>query len=309
MTYDQQPQNPSPQVPQYQANGQAQSQYSQTPYSQPQYSQTQHVQQPQYGQPTAQPQAVYYQSPAGAGAGAGYAAPASAIPAQVASVTERAERTSITRAYAEMTAGLAVTAVVAVLTQTFGLLDSFLATTGSLGWIGLMLVQIVMAIAIGNRAMNLKAGAARVLFYLYAALMGFTLSSIFMVYDLGSIGTVLALCTGFFFVLTMLSLTMRSSMLKAGPILLAALIALIVGEIIIMLVAPGSTGLMVISAIGVLIFAGLTMYDAQKTRVLFAQYAGQPEAIKSLSIVCALNLYLDFVNMFLYLLRLFGSRD
>lgn len=295
MTYDQQHQNPSSQSPQYQYNGQAQSEYSQ----------------PQYGQPTAQPQVAYpyYQSPAGAGAGTAYAAPASAIPAQVASATERAERTSITRAYAEMTVGLAITAVVAVLTQTFGLLNSFLAATGSLGWIGLMLVQIVMAIAIGNRAMSLKAGAARVLFYLYAALMGFTLSSIFMVYDLGSIGTVLALCTGFFFVLTMLSLTMRSSLLKAGPILLAALIALIVGELIIMLVAPGSTGIMVISAIGVLIFAGLTMYDAQKTRVLFAQYAGQPEAIKSLSIVCALNLYLDFVNMFLYLLRLFGSRD
>lgn len=295
MTYDQQHQNPSPQTPQYQYNGQAQSEYSQ----------------PQYGQPTAQPQVAYpyYQSPAGAGAGTAYAAPASAIPAQVASATERAERTSITRAYAEMTAGLAITAVVAVLTQTFGLLNSFLAATGSLGWIGLMLVQIIMAIAIGNQAMSLKAGAARVLFYLYAALMGFTLSSIFMVYDLGSIGTVLALCTGFFFVLTMLSLTMRSSLLKAGPILLAALIALIVGELIIMLVAPGSTGIMVISAIGVLIFAGLTMYDAQKTRVLFAQYAGQPEAIKSLSIVCALNLYLDFVNMFLYLLRLFGGRD
>ena len=303
MTYDQQPQNPSPQHIQYQADGQGQPQYGQPQYGQPQYGQ------PQYGQPTAQPQAVYYQSPAGAGASAGYAAPASAIPAQVASVTEHAERTSMIRAYAEMTAGLAVTAVVAALTQTFGLLNSFLAATGSLGWIGLMLVQIVMAIAIGNRAMNLKAGAARVLFYLYAALMGFTLSSIFMIYDIGSIGTVLALCTGFFFVLTMLSLTMRSSLLKAGPILLAALITLIVGEFFIMLVAPGSTVIMVISAIGVLIFAGLTMYDAQKTRVLFAQYAGQPEAIKSLSIVCALNLYLDFVNMFLYLLRLFGSRD
>ncbi|MEJ5922336.1 Bax inhibitor-1/YccA family protein [Bifidobacterium thermophilum] len=285
MTYDQQPQNPS------------------TQYGQTQYNQT------QYGQPAAQPQGAYYQYQSPAGAGAGYMAQVSTIPAQVASATERAERTSITRAYAEMTAGLAVTAVVAVLTQMFGLLNSFLTTTGGLGWIGLMLVQIVMAIAIGNRAMNLKAGAARVLFYLYAALMGFTLSSIFMVYDLGSIGTVLALCTGFFFVLTMLSLTMRGNMLKAGPILLAALIALIVGEIIIMLVAPGSTGLMVISAIGVLIFAGLTMYDAQQTRALFAQYAGQPEAIKSLSIVCALNLYLDFVNMFLYLLRLFGGRD
>ena len=110
MTYDQQPQNPSPQHIQYQADGQGQPQYGQPQYGQPQYGQ------PQYGQPTAQPQAVYYQSPAGAGASAEYAAPASAIPAQVASVTEHAERASMIRAYAEMAAGLAVTAVVAVLT-------------------------------------------------------------------------------------------------------------------------------------------------------------------------------------------------
>lgn len=66
---------------------------------------------------------------------------------------------------------------------------------------------------------------------------------------------------------------------------------------------------MVISAVGVLIFAGMTAYDAQRTRALFAQYATNPDMIKRLSIVCALSLYLDFVNMFLYLLRLFGGRN
>ena len=68
--------------------------------------------------------------------------------------------------------------------------------------------------------------------------------------------------------------------------------------------------LMVISAIGLVLFAGMTVYDAQATRALIAQYAGQGEdMVKKVSIICALNLYLDFINMFLYILQLFGDRD
>ena len=65
-----------------------------------------------------------------------------------------------------------------------------------------------------------------------------------------------------------------------------------------------------VSAIGIILFAGLTMYDAQQTRVIFAAYHSQgPEAIKRVSILCALNLYLDFVNLFLYILNLVGDRN
>ena len=99
-------------------------------------------------------------------------------------------------------------------------------------------------------------------------------------------------------------------MLKAGPVLLAGLIVLIIAEVLLAIFAPGDTALMLISAIGLVLFAGMTVYDAQATRALFAQYAGEgPDMIKKISILCALNLYLDFVNMFLYILRLFGSRN
>ena len=152
--------------------------------------------------------------------------------------------------------------------------------------------------------------SARVMFYVYAALMGFTLSIIFAVYDLGTIGISLALCAGFFFALTMLGRTTKFNMLKAGPVLLAGLIVLIIAEVLLAIFAPGDTALMLISAIGLVLFAGMTVYDAQATRALFAQYAGEgPDMIKKISILCALNLYLDFVNMFLYILRLFGSRN
>ena len=222
---------------------------------------------------------------------------------------DNAVRVSVTRAYAEMTAGLVVTAVVAVLTQMTGALESFHTATGSLGWIGLLIVQVVMAVALGARAMSMRPATARMVFYLYAALMGFTLSSIFYVYDLSSIGMALGLSIGFFFALTMLALTTKRDMLKAGPILFTALLVLIIGEVVLMFISPSDSTVMLVSAIGLLIFAGLTAYDAQKTRALFATYGTDTVAIKRLSIVCALNLYLDFVNMFLYLLRLFGSRN
>ena len=156
----------------------------------------------------------------------------------------------------------------------------------------------------------IKASTARVMFYVYAALMGFTLSSIFLVYSISDIGVALVLCAAFFFVLTMFSLTTKFDMLKAGPILMVGLVVLIISQIVLMFVPGSTTGMRIICAFGLILFAGMTLYDAQQTRALFSAYEAQgPEMIKKISIICALNLYLDFVNMFLYILQLFGSRD
>ena len=140
--------------------------------------------------------------------------------------------------------------------------------------------------------------------------MGFTLSSIFLVYSISDIGVALVLCAAFFFVLTMFSLTTKFDMLKAGPILMVSLVVLIISQIVLMFVPGSTTGMRIICAFGLILFAGMTLYDAQQTRALFSAYEAQgPEMIKKISIICALNLYLDFVNMFLYILQLFGSRD
>ena len=255
MTFGQQPQGGN--TPNNNLNGQ-----------QPQYQYQYNAQQPQYGQSQYQ-QYGYAQNGT------------AAINTQAAYAYEEAQRVSVTRAYGEMTIGLLVTAVVAIVTQMTGLYIT-----------------------------RMTPSSARVMFYVYAALMGFTLSIIFAVYDLGTIGISLALCAGFFFALTMLGRTTKFNMLKAGPVLLAGLIVLIIAEVLLAIFAPGDTALMLISAIGLVLFAGMTVYDAQATRALFAQYAGEgPDMIKKISILCALNLYLDFVNMFLYILRLFGSRN
>ena len=270
---------------QYNPNQYPAGQYNQTPYGQNQY---------QYA-----PQNAYTQG-----------VPSAAIPTQATYSYERAERVSVTRAYGEMTIGLLVTAAVAIITQMTGAYIALIQALGVIGVWAPLIVEVVLAIYLAARIEKITPTTARVMFYVYAAIMGFSLSTIFMAYDLGTIGISLALCAGFFFALTMLGMTTKVNVLKAGPVLMVGLIVLIIAEVLLMIFAPGQTTLMVVSAIGLVLFAGMTVYDAQATRALFAQYAGQGEdMIKKVSIICALNLYLDFVNIFLYILQLLGNRD
>ncbi|KAB7791177.1 Bax inhibitor-1/YccA family protein [Bifidobacterium leontopitheci] len=290
MTFGQQPQNGNPYYggnqqynnvnQQYNNNGQYQQQYQQAPYGGQQYAYA-----TANGPAVMDAQATYSYD-------------------QV----QQARRVSVTRAYGEMTLGLIVTALVAVLGQNA--YYDFLMATGNVGLIGLCIVQVGLAVVLGARIMQMKASTARIMFYVYAALMGFTLSSIFWLFAPQAIGVSLGLCAAFFFVLTMFSLTTKFDMLKLGPILMVGLIVLIIAQLVLFFV-PGTTETTrIICAIGLVLFAGMTMYDAQQTRMLFQQYEAQgPEMIKKVSIICALNLYLDFVNMFLYILQLFGSRD
>lgn len=300
MTFGQQPQNNGQYNPQYntpdynaaQQSGYGQ-QYAQSGYGQDYYAQPQ-------GAPTYQ-----YAPQDAAGAGAG----AATINTTMTYNYEEARRVSVTKVYGEMTIGILVTAVVAVLGQITGAYYSFLMATGMVGLIGLCVVQITLAVVLGMRVTKMKSATARVMFYVYAALMGFTLSSIFMVYDLGSIGVALGVTAAFFFALTMFGMTTKFNMLKAGPILMIGLIVLIISQIVLAFVqVDGMTK--IVCAIGLILFAGMTIYDAQSTRALLTEYEAQgPEMVKKISILCALNLYLDFVNMFLYILQLLGNRD
>ena len=222
---------------------------------------------------------------------------------------EEARRASVTKVYGEMTIGVIVTAIVAFIGQMTGTYYAFLASTGAIGLIALCVVQVGLAVVLGARVTKMKSGTARVMFYVYAALMGFTLSSIFMVYSLGSIVTALGITAAFFFALTMFGMATKINMLKAGPILMIGLIVLIISQLVLMFLhVDGMT--QIVCALGLILFAGMTIYDAQSTRALLSQYEAQgPEMVKRVSILCALNLYLDFVNMFLYILQLLGNRD
>lgn len=224
---------------------------------------------------------------------------------------ERAEHVSVTKAYGEMTIGLLVTAVVAILTQMTGLYLKLIAATGVIGvWLP-AIVEVVLVFVLAARIMKMQTSTARALFYIYAALNGFSMSIIFAAYDISTIGIAFGICAVYFLALTMFGLTTKGNMLKAGPILMIGLIVLIVAELVIYIFFPTQTALMWIAAIGLILFSGLTVYDAQFTKRAFASYANQgPQMIERISILCALNLYLDFINIFLYILQLFGnSRD
>lgn len=228
--------------------------------------------------------------------------------AQPVRVSERTIQHSVAAAYGEMAVGLVLTAAVSWLSASSGLVLRFLNSVGQFGWYALLIGQVVLAVALGAKALSMSPGLARVLFYVYAATMGFSLSTIFFIYDIGSIGLAFGLTAGFFLCLTMIGLTTKRDMLKAGPILGIALIVLIISQVVMMLFnASGAT--MIVAAISLIIFAGLTVYDAQKTRALYRQYGTNETMVKRVSILAALNLYLDFVNIFLSLLQLFGNRN
>lgn len=129
----------------------------------------------QYNQYNAQPQYAY--APNGT----------AAVNVQTTYSYEQAERSSVNSAYTHMTLGLIVTAVVAIITQMSGAYLALIQTTGIIGIFAPAVIEIVLAIYLGARIHTMKVSTAYVMFYVYAALMGFTLSTIFMAYDLGTI--------------------------------------------------------------------------------------------------------------------------
>ncbi|WP_281666833.1 Bax inhibitor-1/YccA family protein [Parascardovia denticolens] len=219
---------------------------------------------------------------------------------------ERARHTSVTRAYFEMFLGILVAAAIAVLSAINGWFISFYQATGTIGYWGIVIAQLVLVVVLSTNISKMNTTVARLIFYLYAASMGFTLSVVFGVYGLTTIGLAFGLSSLFFLVLTMIGLTTKRNLLAWGPILFAALLTLVVVEILLMIFNAGGAT-MLISGISIVLFAGFTAYDAQKTRVILGQYQGQPEMIKKVSILCALDLYLDFINFFVSLLQLLGG--
>jgi FtsH-binding integral membrane protein len=145
------------------------------------------------------------------------------------------------------------------------------------------------------------------LFLLYSAVMGASLSFIFMIYTSGSIVGTFAAASGMFGLMAVVGYTTNTDLTKFGSIMMMGLLGIIVASIINWFV--GSDGLdYIISFIGVLVFTGLTAYDVQKLKRIGAGVEFGTAQTSKLVIMGALNLYLDFINLFLFLLRLFGSR-
>jgi len=220
-------------------------------------------------------------------------------------VVDQGLRRHMLSIYNYMTSGVLLTGIVALLTASTGLVYSI--ATGPLMWIvALSPLAIVFAMSFG--ANRFSTGTLQALFWGFAVLMGLSLSTLFLVYTGGSIAVTFFATAAAFAGLSLVGYTTRKDLSAMGTFLIMGVIGLIVASVVNMFV--GSASLMwAISFLGVLIFAGLTAYDTQRLKNQYFQLRGTDWAGKAV-VLGALSLYLDFINMFLFLLRFMGaSRD
>jgi FtsH-binding integral membrane protein len=221
-------------------------------------------------------------------------------------------RTFTGRVMTYMAAAIAISGVIAYLFGTNTGLLSYMVDfeTGSLktlAWISIFApFGLVLLMSAGINKMS--APTMLLVFIAFAALMGLSLSTIFLVYSLGSIYLTFFVTAITFGIMAVLGYYTQTDLTKFGGILRMALIGLIVAMVVNMFMGSPMMDY-VISMIGVLIFTGLTAYDMQKIRQLGMQIEAGTEGESKMALLGALTLYLDFINLFLFLLRFLGNRD
>lgn len=211
------------------------------------------------------------------------------------------------KVYVWMTLALVITGVTAYGVATSPGLMMAIATNKLLFW-GLIIAEFGLVLAISAAINKLSLTTATMLFVLYSVINGATLSFIFAVYTMSSIASVFFITAGTFAVMAFIGYTTKKDLTSMGKILLMALIGIIIATVVNIFLK--STGLeMIVSYLGVLIFVGLTAYDSQKIKQMLLMAPDAGEGAQKLALLGALSLYLDFVNLFIYLLRIFGRRE
>ena len=208
--------------------------------------------------------------------------------------------------YMQMAAALSITGLVAYFlsqSQDFWL---FLANNASLIWV-VLIAQIVLVIWLSARFTRMSMTTATLLFILYSAMMGVTMSTIFMVYTMSSIASVFFITAGMFLVMSLLGYFTRMDLTRLGSVLFMALIGVIIASLVNIFLKSEML-YWVVSYVAVVVFVGLTAYDTQKIKQMLVEYGEVDEMGYKLALFGALTLYLDFINLFLYLLRIFGDR-
>jgi FtsH-binding integral membrane protein len=210
------------------------------------------------------------------------------------------QRSIISQAYLWMTVGLAVTGVVAALVAASPAMLTFIFGNVFI-FFGLLLVEIILVITLSAAIMRLSTGVATTIFVVYAALNGLTLSGIFIRYTTASLASTFFITAGTFAIMGIYGYTTKRDLTRIGNLALMALIGLILASLV-NLFLQNAVVYWITTYVGILIFVALIAYDTQKLKNLNAS----GETAGRLSILGALMLYLDFINLFLLLLRIFG---
>ena len=209
------------------------------------------------------------------------------------------------KVYGKMTLGLLLTAVTSFLLLSSQTALSLLFSTTATIWV-LFALELGLVVYLSARVEKLSTGVATVLFYLYSILNGVTLTPIFLAYTGVSIATTFAITAGTFGAMTIFGYVTRQDLSKIGSFLFMALLGLIVC-IIVNLFMHNPMFDLLISCAGVLIFVGLTAWVTQAIKRMSAE--ADPSMAGKVATMGALSLYLDFINLFIYLLRFFGNRN
>ncbi len=217
-----------------------------------------------------------------------------------------AQSSFITKVYAWMSGALIITGIVAAWAANTPAVSQIIFGNR---WVfyGLIIGELLMVVYLTSVINRIEAQTATLVFLLYAALNGLTLSVIFLIYTSASIASTFYVTAGTFGAMSLYGYYTKKDLTSIGNIAFMGLIGIIIASIVNMFM-KSEMMYWVITYIGVLIFVALTAYDTQKIKRIGENIDGESDEARKIAILGALTLYLDFINLFLYLLRLFGKR-
>lgn len=211
----------------------------------------------------------------------------------------------VAKTYAWMAAGLMITFLTALLFCWTGAIIWVLSVP--LSSVILLVCELALVVFLTRRLEKMTVSKAKAMFMVYSVVSGIALTPIFLVYDVGSIVYVFGITALFFGIMAVGGLVTKKDLSRFAPLVIVALITLLLLTVVNLILSVPAFD-MFITYLGVLIFLGVTAYDSNKIRSYYYTYENQPEMLEKVAILSALNLYLDFLNLFLYILKLLGKK-
>ena len=225
---------------------------------------------------------------------------------QVIQSVNTAYRTLMGKVFLWMTLALAVTGLTSLyVASSPGLVQSIFASRGTF-WL-LVIAELALVFILSARIMKMSFSTAGIMFALYSVLNGVTMSFIFIAYTSTSIATAFFVTAGMFAAMSFIGFVTKKDLSSFGSFFTMALIGLIIASVVNIFL-NSSVMYWIITYVGVLLFVGLTAYDTQKIKQMLIEYGDEVnDSTQKLALIGSLSLYLDFINLFLYILRLFGN--
>lgn len=209
------------------------------------------------------------------------------------------------KVYLWMTLALCITGLTAWIVADTGIWFSIVSNRMLL-W-GIIIAELALVFGISAAINKLSVTVATLLFALYSVVNGLTMASIFLVYDIRSIAAVFFIAAAMFAVMGVIGMVLKMDLSKMGTVLIMGVVGLIVASVVNIFFVKSGLMDLVVSWIGVIIFCGLTIYDTQNIKKMLSERDYADDSTQKIALMGALRLYLDFINMFLYLLRIFGG--